>query len=68
MANKPTFGDLYPNIAAFVDGHGFVQIGHDDDSVLGHVVAMRAKYKSLEAAPRPTQISQLDDSERWSVR
>ena len=59
MASRPTFEDLYPNIAEFVGGHGFVQIGYDDDFPLGYVVAMtmggtvfdgKVKYKSLEAA------------------
>ena len=59
MVSKPKFEDSYPNIAEFVGGHGFVQIGYDDDSPLGYVIAMtmggmvfdgKAKYKSLEAA------------------
>jgi hypothetical protein len=59
MASKPKFEDLYPNIAEFVGGHGFVQIGFDDDSPLGYVVALnmggtvfdgKQKYKSLDAA------------------
>jgi hypothetical protein len=59
MASKPKFEDLYPNIAEFVSGHGFVQIGYDDDSPLGYVIAMtmggtvfdgKQKYKSLDAA------------------
>jgi hypothetical protein len=59
MGSKHKFEDLYPNIAEFVGGHGFVQIGFDDDSPLGYVIAMtmggtvfdgKQKYKSLDAA------------------
>ena len=51
MASRLTFADLYPNIAEFVDGYGFVQIGYDDDSPLGYVVAMTSEVQITRCRP-----------------
>jgi hypothetical protein len=60
MAKKPSFSDLYPNIAAWVQEHGWVEIGDSSDWNPGSFVQAftlggtafegETKYASLEEA------------------
>jgi hypothetical protein len=54
----PNFSSIYPNIAAWTESYGWIEIGQDDDShsfvraldMGGMVWEGKSKYKTVDAA------------------